>query len=163
MTHSLLANDTDRPAPNRAGSSYLNREAGDLEPDGREPIEVRQLLKVAIRHVYSGVMGFPDDVCVAGRFVLIRDAHERPVKPPGVYSHHLDAALQEPPRRLLDHTRPMVYIVRASPVLVNARHDENYIQRLHFVIYALELRFAVVHCYCSVSYTHLRAHETRHD
>src|SRR5947209_15012871 len=53
--------------PAAGGLRDFHREAGDLEAEGRELVQVGELLHVAIADLAAGLVAFPNEARIAGR------------------------------------------------------------------------------------------------
>src|SRR5260370_1269343 len=96
-------NDSDGAGPAGGSAVDLDREADDLEPVGRQLIELVEFFQMRIADLAAGAMAFPDQRGVAARVDPGAGVGERRVPAPGIGADQAHALAQQPQRRLAAH------------------------------------------------------------
>src|SRR5690606_32270263 len=99
----LFLEDGDSAGETGRGALDLEREAGDHVAGRGQPVELSQLLDVAIADLHAGAVAFPDQRGIPGLGIAARGVDEGRVPAPRVGAGDAHAAAGEVERRLAAH------------------------------------------------------------
>jgi hypothetical protein len=127
---SRSSHEGDGPAPTAASVLYLDRQARHLEAERiRFPIQVRQLLDLAVLALYPCEVRLPEQLPVPRFAELPRGRLEDAVEAVGVDPDIFDPLVAESEHRSAGEPR-LQEVLRAAQVLVATCHEHHDVQRV---------------------------------
>src|SRR5215211_6229117 len=134
--------DAARPAGR--GGRDLDREAAHLEAEGGKPVEVGELLHMAIADLTARLMALPDDAGIAGLGEALAGEREWRIPAPAVDSRYPHALFQQVQGRGASHAAALVDEVRAPVGRGGGRVHQHDVEWFELIADAIELALHVV-------------------